>query len=74
VSKWRLGQSWDGCEWLHSSVVLNKGVCCKFPFILVNSKTVSPITWPDAYTHCTQIVSAKSLDLQVFRDVQKNYY
>ena len=22
--------SWDGCEWLHSFVVLNKGVCCKF--------------------------------------------
>jgi len=32
VSKWRLGQSWDG--WLHSSVVLNEDVCCKFPFVL----------------------------------------
>jgi len=39
VSKWRFGQSWDGYEWLHSSVVLNKGVCCKFYFILVSLKT-----------------------------------
>ena len=31
LSKWRLGQSWDGCEWLHSCVVLNNGVCCNFP-------------------------------------------
>jgi len=33
VSKWKLVQSWDDCEWLHSSVVLNKVVCCVFPFI-----------------------------------------
>ena len=39
VSKWRFGQSLDGCEWLHSSVVLNKDVCCKFPFILASLKT-----------------------------------
>jgi len=48
VSKWRLGQLWDGCEWLHSSVVLNKG---KFPFILASSKTCVAITWPDASLH-----------------------
>jgi len=34
-----LGQSWDGCKWLHSSVVLNKGVCYEFPFILTILKT-----------------------------------
>ena len=33
-SKWNLGQSWDGCEWLQSSVVLNKDICCKLLFIL----------------------------------------
>jgi len=39
VCKWRLCQSWDGCEWLYSYVVLNKGVCCKFPFMLASLKT-----------------------------------
>jgi len=34
-----VSQSQDGCKWLHSSVVLNKGVCCKFPFILASLKT-----------------------------------
>ena len=39
MSKRKLGQFWDGCEWLRSSVVLNKGVCHKFPFILASLKT-----------------------------------
>jgi len=38
-------ESWDGCEWLHSSVVLNKGVCY---LILASLKT---ITWPNASLH-----------------------
>jgi len=39
VSKWGLGQSWNGYEWLHSSVVLNKDVCYNFPFILASLNT-----------------------------------
>ena len=40
-------ESWDSCEWLYSSVVLNKGVCCKFPFILAGLKTCVAhiLTW-----------------------------
>jgi len=33
-----LGPFWDGCEWLHSYVVLNKGVYCEFPIILASSE------------------------------------
>ena len=29
----------DCCEWLHSAVVFNKNVCCKFLFILASLKT-----------------------------------
>ena len=36
---WKLGQTWDSCELLHSCVVLNKGVCGKLPFILASSST-----------------------------------
>ena len=51
VSKWSFGQSWDGHEWLHSSVVLNKGVCCKFPFILASSKACEAHNLADASLH-----------------------
>jgi len=38
-SKWKLGWYGAGCEWLHSSEVLNKAVCCKFSFISASVKT-----------------------------------
>ena len=34
----KLDQCLDGCEWLHSSLVLNKRGCMEFPFILAIPK------------------------------------
>jgi len=47
-NKWRSGQPVDGCEWLHSSVVLNKNLYCKFQPVL---RLEWPIGWLNASLH-----------------------
>ena len=37
---WCPNGSWDGCEWLHNSVMLNKYVCGEFPFNLAIPKAL----------------------------------